>query len=312
MKHDKIVVLGGSGFVGRHVVCALVSQAREVVVPTRVREHAKGLTLLPRVQIPQVNVRDAAALADAIRGADAVINLVGILHETRLTSFTDIHVGLTEAAIEACRRTGIKRLIQMSALNADPGAPSAYLRSKGEAEARVAASGLDWTLFQPSVIFGPEDRFLNLFAALAKFLPVIYLAGAEARFQPVHVGDVAAAMTTALDEDSTIGQRYPLCGPKVYTLRELVAYASAQAGYRRLIVGLPESLAKAQAWVMEHLPGKLLTRDNLLSMRVDSVCNCPFPAVFGGPPRAMEDTVPGYLSPTGETDSFSDYRRRHR
>jgi uncharacterized protein YbjT (DUF2867 family) len=312
MKHDKIVVLGGSGFVGRHVVCALVSQAREVVVPTRVREHAKALFLLPRVQISQVNVRDAAALAAAIRGADAVINLVGILHDTRRASFTDIHVGLTEAAIEACRSTGINRLIQMSALNADPGGPSAYLRSKGEAEARVAASGLDWTVFQPSVIFGPEDRFLNLFAAMAKFLPVIYLAGAKSRFQPVHVGDVAAAMATALDEDSTIGQRYPLCGPKVYTLRELVAYASAQAGYRRPIVGLPEGLAKAQAWVMEHLPGKLLTRDNLLSMRVDSVCNCPFPAVFGGPPRALEDTVPGYLSPTGETNSFSDYRRRHR
>jgi uncharacterized protein YbjT (DUF2867 family) len=312
MKHDKIVVLGGSGFVGRHMVSALVSQEREVVVPTRAREHAKALFLLPRVQIPEVDVRDAAALADTIRGADAMINLIGVLHETRRASFTDIHVGVTEAAIEACRRNGIKRLIQMSALNADRGGPSAYLRSKGEAEARVAASGLDWTLFQPSVIFGPDDSFLNLFAGLAKFLPVIYLAGAKARFQPVHVGDVAAAMIAALDEESTIGQRYPLCGPKVYTLRELVAYASAQAGYRRRIVGLPEGLGKAQAWVFEHLPGKLLTRDNLLSMRVDSVCNCPFPAVFGGPPRAMEDTVPGYLSPTGETDSFSVYRRHRR
>ena len=200
----------------------------------------------------------------------------------------------------------------MSALNADPAGPSAYLRSKGEAQARVAASGLDWTMFQPSVIFGPDDKFLNLFAGMAKFLPVIYLAGAKARFQPVHVGDVAAAMIAALDEDSTIGQRYPLCGPTVYTLRELVAYAAAQAGCRRSIVGLPHSLGQAQAWVLEHLPGKLMTRDNLLSMRVDSVCNCPFPAVFGGRPRAMEDTVPGYLSPTGETNSLSDYRRRHR
>jgi uncharacterized protein YbjT (DUF2867 family) len=312
MKHDKIVVLGGSGFVGRHVVSALVSQEREVIVPTRAREHAKALFLLPRVQIPEVDVRDAGAFADAIRGADAVINLVGILHETPRASFTDIHVGVTEAAIEACRRNGIKRLVQMSALNADPGGPSAYLRSKGEAEARVAASGLDWTLFQPSVIFGLEDRFLNLFAGMAKFLPVILLAGAKARFQPVYVGDVAAAIVAALDDESTIGQRFTLCGPNVYTLRELVAYGAGQAGYRRLIVGLPESLGKAQAWVLEHLPGKLMTRDNLLSMRVDSVCNCPFPSVFGGPPRAMEDTVPGYLSPIGETDSFSVYRRRHR
>jgi uncharacterized protein YbjT (DUF2867 family) len=312
MKHDKIAVLGGSGFVGRQVVSALVSQAREVIVPTRAREHAKRLFLLPGVQIPEVNVRDAAALAEAIRGADAVINLVGILHETRRASFNDIHVGVTEAVIDACRRNRIKRLIQMSALNADPTGPSAYLRSKGEAEARVAQSGLDWTMFQPSVIFGSEDKFLNLFAWLAQFLPVIYLAGAEARFQPVYVGDVAAAMIAALDDDNTIGQRYPLCGPTIYTLRELVSYAATQAGNRRLIVGLPERLATVQAWVLEHLPGKLLTRDNLLSMRVDNVCDCPFPAVFGGPPRAMEDTVPEYLSPTGETDPFSVYRRRHR
>jgi uncharacterized protein YbjT (DUF2867 family) len=312
MKHDKIVVLGGSGFVGRHVVSALVSQEREVVVPTRAREHAKPLFLLPRVQIPEVDVRNAVVLAGAIRGADAVINLVGVLHETPRASFNDIHVGVTEAAIEACSRNGIRRLIQMSALNADPGGPSAYLRSKGEAEARVAASGLDWTLFQPSVIFGPEDKFLNRFAWLAKFIPVIYLAGAKARFQPVHVGDVAAAMIAALDEDRTIGQRYPLCGPKVYTLRELFAYAAGQVGHRPLIVGLPDSLGMAQAWVMEHLPGKLLTRDNLLSMRVDSVCNCPFPPIFGGPPRAMEDTVPGYLSPAGEADPYSVYRRRSR
>jgi NADH dehydrogenase len=312
MKHNRIAVLGGSGFVGRHVVAALVSQAREVIVPTRAREHAKPLFLLPRVQIPEVDVRDAAALGVAIRGADAVINLIGVLHDTRRAGFTAMHVGVTDAAIEACRRNGIKRLLQMSALNADPAGPSAYLRSKGEAEARVAASGLDWTMLQPSVIFGADDRFLNLFAWLAKFVPVICLAGANARFQPVYVGDVASAIVTALDEDSTIGQRYPLCGPTVYTLRELVAYAAAQAGHRRPVVGLPQSLGMAQAWVLEHLPGKFLTRDNVLSMRVGSVCNCPYPAVFGGSPRTMEDMVPEYLSPAGEPDPVSDYRRRPR
>ena len=306
MKHDKIVVLGGSGFVGRHIMNVLASQERDVIVPSRAREHAKALFLLPRAEIPEVDVRDASALAAATRGADAVINLVGILHETRHASFTDIHVGVTEAVIEACRTNGIRRLVHMSALNADPAGPSAYLRSKGEAQARVMASGLDWTVFQPSVIFGPEDRFLNLFAFLAKFMPVIYLARADARFQPVYVGDVAAAMVAALDDDSTIGQCYPLCGPTIYTLRELVAFAASQAGYRRLIVGLPEGLAIAQACVLEHLPGKLMTRDNLLSMRVDSVCNCPFPAVFGGSPRAIEDTVPAYLSPKGETDPYFD------
>jgi uncharacterized protein YbjT (DUF2867 family) len=312
MNHQKIVVLGGSGFVGRHVVSVLASVGREIVVPTRAREHAKPLFLLPRVQIVEVDVRDAAALADVIRGADAVINLVGILHPTRRAGFSDIHVGVTAAAIEACNRNGIRRLLHMSALNADPEGPSAYLRSKGEAEGRVAASGLDWTIFRPSVIFGQEDKFLNLFAWLSQFIPVFFLAGAKARFQPVHVRDVAAAVVTALDQDSTIGQRYPLCGPGVYTLRELVSYASSQAGRRPIIVGLPESLGRAQAWVLEHLPGKLLTRDNLLSMHVDSVCDCPFPPVFGGPPRSIEDSVPEYLSATGGTDPYSVYRQHRR
>ena len=312
MKYSRIAVLGGSGFVGRHVVSALASMECDAIVPTRAREHAKPLFLLPRVQIVEGNIRDAGALAQMIHGADAVINLVGILHQTARVTFNDIHVGVTEAAIEACRRNGIRRLVHMSALNADPAGPSAYLRSKGEAEARVVASGLDWTIFQPSVIFGPEDRFLNLFARLSRILPVIYLAGAKARFQPVHVSDVARALTSALGDANTIGQRYQLCGPRVYSLRELVAFAAASAGHRRMIVGLPESIGRAQAWVLEHLPGKLMSRDNLLSMQVDSVCDCPYPAVFGGPPRAMEDAVPEYLSPSGENEAFSLYRRHHR
>ncbi len=312
MKHERIAILGGSGFVGRHVVNMLAIAERDAIVPTRAREHAKSLFLLPRVDIIETDVRDAGALARAIRGADAVINLVGILHPRRRVSFKHIHVGVAEAAIAACRTNGIRRLIHMSALNADPAGPSEYLRSKGEAEARVAASELDWTIFQPSVIFGPEDRFLNLFGSLARILPVIYLAGAKARFQPVHVNDVAAALTSALDDPGTIGQRYRLCGPQVYTLRELVAFAAARTGHPRLIVGLPEGIGRAQAWVLEHLPGKLMTRDNLLSMRVDSVCNCPYPEVFGGHPRALEDAVPGYLSPSGEDEAFSLYRRHRR
>ena len=312
MKHLRIAILGGSGFVGHHVVNRLATGERDAIVPTRAREHAKPLFLLPRVQIVEVDVGDAAALARAIRGADAVINLVGVLHPTRRASFHAIHVGVAEAAIEACRANGIRRLIHMSALNADAAGPSAYLCSKGEAEARIAASGLDWTIFQPSVIFGPEDRFLNLFAALTRILPVIYLAGAEAKFQPIHVSDVAAAMTTALDDPGTIGQRYRLCGPQVYSLRELVAFAAARTGHRRPIVGLPNAIGRAQAWLLEHLPGKLMTRDNLLSMQVDSVCGCPYPAVFGGNPRALEDAVPEYLSAAGENAAFSLYRRHHR
>ena len=312
MKPKRIVVLGGSGFVGRHLVNELEAREREVVVATRAREHAKSLFLLPRVEIIETDGRDVTSLTRITRGADAVINLVGILHESRGASFQDLHVGVADAVIRACRNSGVGRLLHMSSLNADPQGPSAYLRSKGEAEAMVAASGLAWTIFQPSVIFGPEDRFLNLFALVARLMPVVFLAGANARFQPVYVGDVVNAFAIALDDDRTIGQRYKLCGPTVYTLRELVKYAASLTSNSPLIFGLPNALAQVQACVLEALPGKLLTRDNLASMRVDSVCDCPYPAAFGGHARTMESVVPSYRSPSMLSDRFSAYRQRRR
>ena len=312
MKPARIVVLGGSGFVGRHLVNALVARERDVVVATRAREHAKSLFMLPRVEIVETNVRDATALARITRGADAVVNLVGVLNESRGATFDDIHVSVTDAAIRACRSNGVRRFLQMSSLNADPKGPSAYLRSKGEAEAKVATSGLAWTIFRPSVIFGPEDRFLNTFACIARLMPVVFLAGAKARFQPIYVGDVVKAFAIALDDDRTIGQHYPLCGPKVYTLSELFKYAASQTTNPPLIIGLPASVAQVQAWFLEALPGKLLTRDNLASMRVDSVCDCAYPIVFGGQAHEMEALVPTYLSRASQADPFSAYRQRRR
>ena len=169
--------------------------------------------------------------------------------------------------------------------------------SKGQAEAIIAASDLEWTIFRPSVIFGSEDSFLNLFADLERFLPVVALACAEARFQPVSVGDVAAAFVRALDDDRTLRQRYALCGPRVYTLRELVAYVGEVTGYRRAIVPLGARLSRLQARILEILPGKLMTRDNLASMTRDSVCDCEYPVVFGGAPTALEAIAPSYLAP---------------
>ncbi len=183
----------------------------------------------------------------------------------------------------------------MSALNADPAGPSRYLRSKGEGEAVVAASGLDWTIFEPSVIFGREDRFLNLFAKLLRFAPVMPLAGADVRFQPVYVGDVAECMARALPLDATLGRKYPLCGPQIYTLRDLVRYVGSLTGASRPIVALGPTLARIQAIVLEHLPGSLMSRDNLASMTKDSVCGCEFPAIFGIAPQPLETVVPGYL-----------------
>ena len=330
MKHANILVVGGSGFVGRHLVAALATRGARVTVPTRRRERAKHLFLLPTVDVVEADVGDANALASLAAGRDAVINLAGILHGRRSApgeqgpnhygpEFAQTHVELAQAVVNACRRAGAghnrPRLLHMSALGAEPAAPSEYLRSKGIGEAAVlAADDLDVTVFRPSVIFGPEDRFLNLFAQLAALLPVLALASPEARFQPVYVGDVVKAMLAALESGAhfpdTGGKRHDLCGPHECTLRELMAFVCAVTGRRRLIVGLPDSLAYLQAWVLEMLPGKLLTRDNLLSMRVPSVCDCAFP--FGIQPAALEAVAPAWLAPSGPRERYPQLRWRAR
>lgn len=292
-----ILVLGGSGFVGRHLVARLATDGHRVVVPTRRRERARHLILLPTVDVVEADVHDPATLASLVRGAAAAINLVGILNETSRGDFERSHVELPRKLIAACRAAGVPRLLHMSALNADPQGPSMYLRSKGAAEALVAASELQWTIFQPSVVVGPEDSFLNLFARLQRLLPVIALACAGARFQPVGVDDVAVAYVRALGSDATHGGRYPLCGPGVYTLRQLVAYVGELTGCNRPIVALGPGLAKLQAGLLERLPGKLMSRDNLASMQKDSVCACAFPALLGGPPTALEAIAPEYIGP---------------
>ncbi|MBI4938524.1 MAG: complex I NDUFA9 subunit family protein [Nitrosomonadales bacterium] len=289
-----VCVLGGTGFVGRHLACLLCAQGIKVRVPTRSADKAKQvLTPLP-VEMLSADVHDAAQLARLFTEVDAVINLVGILHEQGGQTFRQTHVELAEKVIEAARVTGVNRLLHMSALNASPDGPSNYLRSKAEAEMLVQASGLPATIFRPSVIFGAEDNFLNMFARLAKWAPVLPLACADAKFQPVWVEDVAQAFVHGLNDASSIGQRYDLCGPQVYRLRELVAFAAACRGHHPLIVPLPNAIAYAQAGVMERLPVKLMTRDNFNSMQQDNVCGCAFP--FGIEPARMEDIAPKYLS----------------
>ncbi|MBI5660024.1 MAG: complex I NDUFA9 subunit family protein [Nitrosomonadales bacterium] len=297
MAIQSVCILGGTGFVGRHIVRLLCAQGVAVRVPTRSADKARqALAPLPVEAVP-ADVQDAAQLARLFAGIDAVINLVGILHEQGGQTFQQAHVGLAGKVIEAARSAGAGRLLHMSALNAAPDGPSAYLRSKGEAERLVRAGGLQATIFRPSVIFGAEDSFLNLFAKLAKWAPVMPLACADAKFQPVWVEDVARAFVHSLNDAASIGQRCDLCGPQVYRLRELVAFAAACRGRHPLIVPLPGAVAYAQATVMEWLPVKLITRDNLDSMRLDNVCGCAFP--FGIAPARMEDIAPQYLSATG-------------
>lgn len=300
-----ILVVGGTGFVGQAILSELTRRMTfAATVPTRRREHNKALTVLPRAKIVEADVHDSSALSRLMPGHDAVINLVGILHSREGTpregtpygaDFARAHVELTQKIVDAAQSAGIQRIVHVSALKASHEAPSAYLRSKAAGEATVQASGLAWTIFRPSVIFGEGDAFLNLFARLAKIAPFFPLAGAKARFQPVWVKDVAASIVESLLREESIGKTFDLCGPKIYTLAELVHYASATAGHPRLVFALPDWLAWCQAWLMEWLPNPPMTRDNLRSMQEDSICaDCPG-LPFNQTATPLEAVAPHYL-----------------
>ena len=307
---DNVLVLGGSGFVGRHVCHQLVARGYRVTVPTRNRERAKeDLIPLPTADVVNADVHDPQTLAALTRNCDAVVNLVGVLPDGRgKSSFAEAHVELARKLVAACRAQGIRRLLHMSALNADPRGSSAYLRSKGEAEAIVRESGLDFTIFRPSVIFGREDRFLNLFAQLQHFFPVLFLAMPNARFQPVFVQDVATVYAESLKRLESFGRTYELAGPRVYTLRELVQYVGELTGHRRPIIGLGPRLSRLQAFSMELLPGKLMTRDNVDSMKVDSVSAEPLP--FGVSATALEAVAPTWLAQRTPRGRYRQFRER--
>jgi len=272
-----ITLFGGTGFVGRNLCEHLVGQGHAVRVIGR-GPQAAGLA--PAVEYVQGNPYDTAQLGRWLQGQDAVINLIGILHGSE-AEFRRTHVELAENIARACLAAGVPRLLHMSALHASPMGPSLYLRSKGEGEDRVHALGgeqLHITSFRPSVIFGPQDNFLNRFAQLLRWAPgIMLLPGAHTRFAPVYVGDVVAAFAHALSEPQLAGARIDLCGPKDYSLLELVRLTAQWSGHPRLILPMPEAMARAMAYIMEWLPNPPLTRDNLNSMRIDSVCSrdCP-------------------------------------
>ena len=305
---ERVLVAGGTGFVGSHVVARLAAAGHDVVVPTRNRQRVRHLLPLPTVQVVEIDPYDAQALTRLARDATVAINLVGILHEHRRASFERAHVEFPRALVGVCRQAGIARILHMSAQGASADAPSRYLRSKAQGEAVVADSGLAFTIFRPSVIFGRQDTFLNLFARLARVFPVLPLAAAQARFQPVFVGDVAACFAQACVDDATIGKRYALCGPKVYTLEALVRYVAETSRHPRPVVALPPGLARLQARIMEWLPGPLITRDNLASMQRDNVCDGPFPPEFGIVPAALETIAPEYLAPLARHSRFDLFR----
>jgi uncharacterized protein YbjT (DUF2867 family) len=272
VKPLRLVVLGGTGFVGRHLVPRLAALGHHVVVLSRNRSAQRELFVLPTVRVENCDVHDPAALAKHLHGASAAINLVGILNERGRSGagFERAHVRLTQGLVDACVQAGVRRLLHMSALNAGRGR-SHYLRTRGEAEARVRASTLDWTIFQPSVIFGAGDGLFRRFHALLAVAPVLPLARARAKFAPVYVGDVVAAFVRALDDPATIGQTYELYGPDVLTLADIVRYTARESGRRRLVLPLPDALGRLQALAMDFWPGKPFSTDNYLSLLTDSV-----------------------------------------
>jgi uncharacterized protein YbjT (DUF2867 family) len=315
MRHTRVLVLGGSGFVGRYVVNFLIERGCRVLVSVRRRDKAKHLIVFPTCEVVEADIHDDAQLDRLAAGQHAVINLVGILQGSE-ADFARAHSELTRRVLAACDKHKVRRYLHMSALGADPQGPSKYQRSKGTAEAQVRASMLDWTIFQPSVVFGPEDRFLNTFAKLAAFAPFIPLAGADVRFQPVWVEDVAHAFVNALDNRATCGRTYELAGPKVYTLRQLVEFAAAAGGHPRKVIGLPEGVARLQARLMELAPGEpLLSQDNLDSMKRDNVAGSqPFtPAPeLGIAHTPMEPEASLYLAGMHPRTRFGGFRAHAR
>ena len=313
MAMNKILVIGGSGFVGTHLANQLVARNISVVVPTRRRERTKQLILLPAVDMIEADVFDEAALVRLMDGVDAVVNLVGVLHSDPALpygpAFKRAHVDLPRIIVAACKKAGVRRLVHMSALKADSNGPSEYLCSKGDGEALVqAAQGdLDVTIFRPSVIFGLGDSFLSLFASALKKLPVFPLGFGHARFQPVWAADVADAFVDALFNAATVGQTYELVGPKTYTLRELVDYTAELSGSKARIIALSEGWAYLQAGLAWLAPSPVLSPDNLRSMQVDSVADNANLAPANWRPTALESIAPSYVgrsTPKGKLDSF--------
>ncbi|WP_434514656.1 complex I NDUFA9 subunit family protein [Dechloromonas sp. ARDL1] len=314
MDIKKVLLLGGSGFIGTYIANRLSQRGIEVTIPTRRRERNKALIIQPGVDMPEANIGCEKTLTELMRGHDAVINLVGILHSRDVVlpysrDFAEAHVELPKKIVAACKATGVRRLVHMSALNADPKGPSEYLRSKGDGEAVVlAAKGdLDVTVFRPSVIFGLGDSFLSMFANILKKVPFFPLGFGHARFQPVWAADVADAFVDALGDVNTYGQTYELAGPKVYTLRELVDYTKELTGSTATIVPLSEGWAYLQAGLMWLAPSPMLSPDNLRSMEKDSVCEGASKAPANWRPTALEAIAPTYIAlktPKGKLDSF--------
>jgi uncharacterized protein YbjT (DUF2867 family) len=306
MPGTTICVLGGTGFIGRALVARLAADGHSVRILTRHRTGNRDLLVLPTVRLVAANVQDPAELEREFDGCDVVVNLVGILNERRAgrgsgAEFRRLHTELPMKVVRACRAAGVRRYLHMSGLRADSQrGPSHYLRSKGEAEDFIrrecAGGGPEFVIFQPSVVFGPGDAFINKFATLLRVMPgVMPLACASARFAPVYVSDVVEAFARCVDDRAVAGKTFQLCGPDVLTLGGIARETAAALGLRRWVLPLPAVVSRVQAAVMDYVPGKPFSTDNYLSATLDSVCDCDGLAALGIAGTSMHSVVPAYL-----------------
>ena len=312
---NKILVLGGTGFVGRSLCERLVTRfggaGPRIEVPTRQIQRGRRLQHLPTVDVTLADVHRDEDLRRVVADSDVVVNLIARLHGSA-AEFEQTHVALPRRVVEACRLADVRRIVHVSALGAAADAPSMYQRSKATGEAVFTASGLDVSVMRPSVIFGADDRFMNLFARLQAVLPVIPLAGASCRLQPVWVCDVAEALAVATERRDTIGRIYELAGPEVYELAELVRLAGLWAGHPRPVFGLPMPVARLQALVMECLPGEpMLSRDNVDSLKVDNVASGKLPglAALGIAASGLASVMPLLLARRDGVARLDAWRR---
>lgn len=312
MAARNVTIFGGSGFIGRYLVQRLAR--RGWIIRVAVRHPDRALFLKPMGAVGQItpvaaSLRHEASIAAAVIGADAVVNLVGILHEGSVPArvlfpravqrFDDIHADGAGHVARAAKASGARIFVQMSALGADPGSPAAYARSKAGGEQAVRAAFPEAAIARPSVVFGPEDDFLNRFATMARFLPALPLiGGGKTRFQPVYVGDVADALLRLVEDQATAGKTYELGGPRIYSFREILELLLREIGRRRLLIPLPFGVAGLQAAVLEWLPVPPLTRDQVRLLKRDNVVapDALTLADLGIQPTAMEAVIPVYLA----------------
>ena len=312
----KIAILGGTGFVGQSLCNRLSKDGYKLKVPTRNREYNRdNLILLPNLELIETDIHNSEDLKELLIDCDAVINLVGILNEKRNNGkgFRKVHVELVKNLISICKVHGIRRILQISALGADAkNGKSFYLKTKGEAEKLLRSNsvGIKTTILKPSVIFGKKDSFFNRFAKLLKICPFFFpLACYKTKFSPIYVLDVVEMIAKSINDPNSYNKSYQLCGPKTYSLKNLISFTSETLDLKCVIIPLNNTLSYFQARVFDFLPNKPFSTDNYLSAQTDSICECNDLFRYNIKPTAIEDIVPQYLAGYKYNSFYSMFRK---